>query len=262
MGLTFAAATTDKVDVGSGATLDNLSPGTIITWCYPTDVGTYNRRIAVKQGTQPLAFLVADTAAGDLVLFYSRATTVLKVRTGTGVITVDNWQCLAATWDAAGVAADQKLYRGTLTTSLAELTYAEQGVGAGAHDDAAAVLVLGNRAGLSTPFIGRLAWVGIWNRALPLGELLDQQFHPHVTSGCVGFWHLGFAGTGTQPDWSGNGNAGTVTGATVGAHVPLGPVFGFDSMDAYLVAAAGRTTKNTDLRPLGLEAGMSRRFAA
>jgi hypothetical protein len=51
---------------------------------------------------------------------------------------------------------------------------------------------------------------------------------PRPIAGCVGFWHLGANGVGTQPDWSGNANAGTVTGATVSDHVPLGPWFGYD----------------------------------
>jgi len=38
-------------------------------------------------------------------------------------------------------------------------------------------------------------------------------------SGCTTYYELGWASTGTQPDLSGSGNKGTVTGATVAAHV-------------------------------------------
>ena len=48
---------------------------------------------------------------------------------------------------------------------------------------------------------------------------------------------------GTQPDWSGNGNSGAVTGATVADHVPLGPPFGFDpEWQGITTVAAGGVT--------------------
>jgi len=74
-----------------------------------------------------------------------------------------------------------------------------------------------------------------FDRALSLGEIRSLQFHPRVLSGCVLYSHYGFNGTGTQPDWSGKGNSGTVTGATVSNHVPLGSPFGFDDPLPYIV---------------------------
>ena len=59
------------------------------------------------------------------------------------------------------------------------------------------------------------------NRRLSLGELKTQQFAPHPVSETVLFVPLGFNGTGTQADWSGNGNNCKVTGATQSADVPI-----------------------------------------
>ena len=100
-------------------------------------------------------------------------------------------------------------------------------VGSGTYgSDAAEDACIGNKANDGTPFIGRIAVTLLWNRALTLGELIDQQYNPHATSGCVGYWWL--HGTGTQPDLSGNANTGTVTGCAVADHVPLRPPFGTD----------------------------------
>jgi hypothetical protein len=40
-------------------------------------------------------------------------------------------------------------------------------------------------------------------------------------------WFPGSNGTGTQPDYTGNANNCTVTGATQSDNVPIGPVFGY-----------------------------------
>jgi hypothetical protein len=88
--------------------------------------------------------------------------------------------------------------------------------------DATYSLEIGNltTAG-SFSYRGSLAWVGIWNTELTLAQIQALQFRRRVTSGCVGFWELGYNGTGTVPDWSGNANAGTNTSGTVTDHVPL-----------------------------------------
>ena len=39
---------------------------------------------------------------------------------------------------------------------------------------------------------------------------------------------LGYNGTGTQPDWSGNANSCTVSGATLSNHAPIGAPFAFN----------------------------------
>ena len=79
------------------------------------------------------------------------------------------------------------------------------------------------------------AW---WNRILTAGEIHAQQFHPHRTSGCLCIWLPGYNGTTNVPDWSGNANTGTITGATVSDQVPIpfrrrGPLY-----VPYTVAAA------------------------
>jgi hypothetical protein len=97
---------------------------------------------------------------------------------------------------------------------------------------------MGNSAANNAAPIARIAYEGfIDGTALALADLVArwERLTNHANSKI--FIHLGFAGTGTQPDLSGHGNSGTVTGATVGAHVPLGPMFGLDAALPYRVAA-------------------------
>ena len=85
---------------------------------------------------------------------------------------------------------------------------------------------VGNSPGFVDAFVGRIGFFGVWNRAMPLGEIVSHQWCPRKTSGCDALYHLGFNGVAAQPDWSGSGNTGTVTGATVSDHVPLSSPFG------------------------------------
>lgn len=224
MALLFDGTTT-KVDCGSNAVLDNLNVGTFLAWVYPTNVSTSARVIVIKGlgASGRRALEIRDLADGDLRVQVARATTTLEARSQSGVVTANEWQFLGTGFDANGVDADQELYRGTLGSSVAEISsYAAQSVGSGATgDNSAKNQFVGNRETDNQGFVGRIAWVGMWNRKLTLEEIRAQQFRPHVTSGNVFFMHVGFNGTGTQPDWSGNLNNGTVTAATVVDHVPL-----------------------------------------
>lgn len=237
MALSFPNAT-DRVECGSNAVLDNLTKGTYAAWIYPNGITSDSRIVQKGLAASGIRNMGIDGAsgAGKLYVYAYRPTIVLMI-SSTGLVTDTTWQFVAGTFDSTLTDNDQHLYRGTLTSAVTEAaTYSARTVGSGAlGDNSATNQSIGNRAPAGAyPFLGVIAWVGIWNRQLSLGELQAQQFRPHVTSGCVLFMHLGYAGTGTQPDWSGNGNNGTVTGATVSAHVPLRPVFGANAWTPYI----------------------------
>lgn len=227
MSLLFGAVNTDRVNCGSGTTLDNLTALTLMAWVYPTSNVSNKGIVNHFQGAADSGWeLYTADALGNIALEWAGDTYCFGQSTTTPLSSLNTWAFLAG---CATFTAKPRLYTGTLAALASEVTYdVVYTAGITRHDDAARNLMLGNKdtAATNLAFTGRIAWVGVWNRELALGEVQAQQFAPHVTSGCVGFFHLGFNGTGTQADWSGNGNNGTVTGATVAAHVPLRPPFG------------------------------------
>lgn len=237
----YFSADTDLVNLGSSASLDNLSAATVAAWVNMDTISDATEpRLYNKAGTQRFALVFNATQFG---FEYSRSTTICRAKAAFAnlpALDIAKWCFLACVMNSAGVNSDQQVFVGSLTSAVTEASaYDLQGVGSGTHDDAGADALIGHNTAAGSSIDGFVAWMGIWNRALTLGELQAQQFHPHVTAGCVGFYHLGWTGTGTQPDWSGNENVGTVTGATVGNHVPLGPAFGFDE-NWYAAAVAAQ----------------------
>jgi len=228
MALTFGGATTDRVNCGSGATLDSLNPLTVLAWVYPTTL-TALREVASKRGAaaQDWVFRVAD-ATDELTGFYSMSTGSFLYDTTDANITTNKWWLVAMSVNPANGAGDRvRVYVGDLATAARQCAVsAVVDTGSGTHDDAANNLLIGNWDGLDNAWQGRIACAAVFGAELTLAQVRSWQFHPRKMSGCVGLWHLGFNGTGTQPDLSGNFNAGTVTGASVGAHVPLRPLFG------------------------------------
>lgn len=241
MALTFGGAISDRVDHGSAASLDDLDPYTYLLWVYPTTLT--NNRGFVGKGNTTKNFKLNGTG-GNLQIVVARATTSTSYITNdTPLSTLNKWYCIATSFESAAAAGEVvNIYSGDLSTTVAERTYGTSTDGSGAvTTDASASLIVGNNAS-GTAFQGRIAVCLIWNRKLTLGEIKDQQFHPHKTSGCVLYSICGYNGTGTQADLSGSGNNGTVTGATQSDHVPLGPLFGFDlGYQGNFTAAAAAT---------------------
>jgi hypothetical protein len=147
------------------------------------------------------------------------------------------WNFGAATWDNGGVAGDQQLWYGDLSTPVAEVSsYGQQSVGGPGHDVSANSALVGMNS--TTPdgeFDGKVAFVAAWDTVLTVGQMRAQQFSllPLWRSNLKLFTHCGFNGVGTQIDWSGNGYTGSVTGATWSNHVPL-PL---PSLQSYLETA-------------------------
>lgn len=223
------------VNCGSAASLDNPTALTCLAWFYNTNGDTQdNCFILTKFKTSPDSYYTfvlgrqGQASGRRMAMEMARATTGLRAESTQNQWSNNTWHFGAWVMDSAGANADQKLYIGSLTAIAAEVSgYQTQRVGAGTlRDESTASLYIGNWDG-STPWwqpAGILAFVGLWRRALTLGEIQAQQFRPRPTADCVLFMHLSNAST--VPDLSGNANNGTVSGASVVDHVPLGPWFG------------------------------------
>ena len=236
MALNFANTTADRVDMGSSSTLDNLQASTICAWVYRTTTrvsGQIYAKGSFANQTRNPAFGLRGNDGSTLSLLVDRATTDLNLtgnNASSATLPLNTWAFAVAAYDTS---TNPQMFMGTLTAEVSEVSYATQTLGSGTIGDNTAELgCVGNASLAGTQdksFPGIIGFISIYNRRLTLGEIQQQQFSPYVTSGCIYFSHLGFNGTGNQVDWSGNKNTGTVTSATYSSHVPLKPVWGFQT---------------------------------
>ncbi len=243
MSLLFSNGSTNHVNFGNDATLNDLTAFTWFTWLYHT-ASTNGRLIMAKK---PGIKIIRHGGSGSYRLSarVNRATTNTEVDTVNNTYSLNVWQFLAFKYDESGGsrATTINILTGDLSTPATEIgyVYTEQGAGSTVVD-AADPLVVGNiSTSGSAGFPGRIAIVGVIPSYLTDNQIVTLQWTTKnaLGYGAVLYSHLGFNGTGTQPDWSGNGNSGTVTGATVADHVPLSPSFGFDEYMSYIIAAGG-----------------------
>ncbi|MCP4231511.1 MAG: LamG domain-containing protein, partial [bacterium] len=264
MALDFDSASNEKVDVGSGASLDNLANRTALAWVFPTSAPSGSNPIIYSKAMNNWSayqYFDMRESAGAFRISQGAATSGGEAFCRcTDTIALDTWSFVAGVLSDSGTATDHKVYIGGLATLASEAaSYVERIAWSGsANDDSSQAGSIGNYhfyPGSWARFPGRIAVVGVWNRILSLSEIRAQQFRPHATSGCVGLWFLGFNGTGTQADFSGNGNNGTVTGASVAAHVPLANPFSHSSyfspasLAPILVVPSALTLQLADVDP-------------
>ncbi len=236
MALAFTFDDGKIVNFGSAAALDNLTDFSYIVWFRRTGA-LAQPKVMMEKGTfggsSRKGLLITNNDVLKVVV--DRADTNAEA-TSTTDLTLNKWFFVAFTYESSD---GPRIFIGDLAT-LAVEDDGTPTVGVGAEGDNSAdnLEVGASSEGGTRAVPADIAIVAVFNKKLSLGEIHRQQFRPHVTPDSLIFSHLGFNGTGTQPDWSGNGNSGAVTGATVADHVPLGQPFGFDVGMPYEVAAA------------------------
>ena len=205
MSLVFGAATSDRVNCGSGASLDNLTAFTWLVWVYVTTI-TSGRTIMNKAGTG-VKNVRLISGGGDplntLDVLVSRATASASTVGSADDVVPNTWQCFGVTYDETdGV----RIFKGSLTSALVEVTYSYRDVGSGATTaDDTGSLILGNNGAFTLALQGRLAVVSVIPNRLTLAQLRAWQFRPRSSvdstiNASRLFMHLGLVGTGTQPD--------------------------------------------------------------
>lgn len=238
MSLVFGAGNTNRVVAVGSATLDDIGAFTQLCWCYPTTLNS--TRTLICKGSTGFKEIRLSGTTGNLQLTVQRATTSTSfITNSTPLSGLNAWYLVAATFDSAASPVGH-IYTGTLSAEAVEAAYGTQtGGSGGVTTDATLDLNIGNAVGANLAFNGRIAVAAYIAGALTLGQIIDWQFRPRVIAGTRGFWIPGYNGATNVPDLSGNGNTGTITGATVADHVPLPAPFGRDDGWApYVVAGA------------------------
>lgn len=234
MALTFGAVSSNRVDIGTGASVTGLNPFTICVWVFCT-TRTTGRAIWTSRGSAAnngIGILRLSGTTGNLEIRLARVSTATSYITNDIPLPLNQWCFIAADINTA-TTPSAHLYTGTLTTPPVQSTYstAVNGAGAVTADTGTQGSTWGNQTttgSFSLSFQGRIAKGQIYNRVLSIGEVTQIWMGSRPLAGCVNYIEFGHNSTGTQPDWSGSGNAGTVTGATLTPdHVPLPSVFGY-----------------------------------
>jgi hypothetical protein len=153
----------------------------------------------------------------------ARATTAATCTSANNVAETNVWQFIAVTYDEANGC---QIFKGKQDAAVAEVSYSPAPtVGSGATTTDGTTFWIGNQqAGSPTnSFQGQIETVAYYPARLTLAELQDLKENPMAaidSVNAVGFYRIGYKGTGTQTDLSGNGNSCTTNGTAVSS---LGP---------------------------------------
>lgn len=208
----------DGVDdiISFGTTGDKLltenSPVTCAAWILPDNTGEGGSGVIFIRGVSivspGLIFRSINT-----IRFRVQGTTDLIRASSDSEITMGIWQHVAFTWDGSTTAANVHIYVNGVETGYQTTTN-----GATPTNNSTENFRVGNLLAAHS-FDGLMSYVHGYNRVLSIGEISQIMFYPgSITNGLLGFWPLW--GSSPEPDYSGNKNDGTVTGAIFSANSP------------------------------------------
>jgi hypothetical protein len=219
MPLSFGTAISDRVNCGSGSSVDLLDPFTVMVWARATTAATgfaaFVQKGGAASGSRRIS-LVKSGASANVQVGADRATTDLSYISNSTPLVSNVPTFIAYTFNSANAANELvNIYTGNLFTPASEVTYGTRNDGTGAfQSDAAQDLYVGNLLAHDSALVGLIWWVQIVAKDLSLTEIRAQQFRPCVLPEIsrLAMW-LGSNGRGGEIDLSGNNNHGTVTGA-------------------------------------------------
>ena len=242
MSLDFSVGSTDKVTLTSAASLDDIFTGTIMMWLLPTDITTDDDMVLLDKGGNDTWALYGNFDF-NLNFEIGRATTscaMLIPFSNFAVFGQDKWLFLGVSFDSSGADADQITVMGdTFTPAAVPLSYNTQQVGTGTEDtNESDIMIIGNRSNNSRNPLANIGYLHILDTNLSIDEMISRQFRDPSHPNSVFKGLLGFDGTNSVPDWSGNGNDSvSITGTSLGDFYPWAlrlppPFYGFQEAAA------------------------------
>jgi len=214
--------TTGVINHGSAAIVDNVLPVTFTFWCY---FNSFNaaRYLLQKNANEPYIRAGGFPTANKISLFWSNGGVNDLSYLTANTLTVNTWHHIAVTVRTGLLTP--RVYFGQQGVVPRLTTGATLGGGKGfGFNNAAANLIVGSSsdAGAASPD-WNVAHFSMWNKVLTLNQIIAQWHRPHRhdDGSCVVMSDYGFNGTGTQADFSGNGNNASVTDMIQADHVPI-----------------------------------------
>jgi hypothetical protein len=165
-------ATNSYVLLTNSSNLYNLPQFSIVAWIRPTSVtADGNAHCIVDRGNAPpdsgWAFQISQGNDGDLELFIGYTSDFLQQYSVGGVLAVNTWARVVATWDGTAVASHVHFY-----VDSAEVTYGNSTNPTGARaDDSQNGAGIGCLDGSGGSLGGEMYDLRIYDRALSAGEI-------------------------------------------------------------------------------------------
>ncbi len=227
-----------QTNLANGASTNNVNHGamggvdwttfTVGGWWLPTTVTVADRNMWSKgvNGGARLNCRQSSATLGSIRVGWARATTGLAYVTSGGYILANHPVCVFVTGDQNGAANELvNIYTSDGTGPLTEVGYASRNDGSGAFSSIAAQPFRMNASEVPDAAFSGMAfctWV-FENRILTLDQMNDLMLNYETgrTMQPDLMCRYGANGTGRVIDESGNGNHGTITGATpTNAYLP------------------------------------------
>lgn len=211
---------TNVVTVAPAAEINNLAARTLMFWGRPVSTGGGGFGTAWSRTSASYGEFSDDI---DVYIQFIDAATDASSTSTVATFALNQWAHVAITYDNAG---DRKIYQ--FTNGVAVASYTAQTAASGAlANDSATNLLIGKYIGSNSfTWDGYLYDFRLYNSVLSAANILAIKNGGHTfdPASANNVCHLTFASDqGTpEPDASGNGNDGVITGTTFSSSSPFG----------------------------------------
>lgn len=216
----------DIITVSSpNSSLDNIfdGGGTLLIWTNPTSAGDANQGYVIDRNGK-WRFQNENILSGDLnfTFVYLFSGTNGLWRSNDRPYSTNQWNPIIIRYNSDSITNDPDFFINGIKKEYTAVT-APTGT---RTSDAGNDVNIGSNSALSRSFDGMIAEFAIWDIELTDVECfaLNDGISPNRIrpSAMVGYWPL-YGNSSPEPDLSGNGNNGTVTGTTKADHTPVQP---------------------------------------
>ncbi|NOJ28236.1 MAG: hypothetical protein DA330_09530 [Nitrososphaera sp.] len=212
MARSFTQSSTDRIDCGASL---NAATGTLAIWMYNTGQ-TSNFRLIAGNRTGSTGYVLRLDSDETPDFFIYMNGTIRRLNASATAIPINSWSVIVFEWQDGASAA--------IESYINDMTTADDSTSGnfGSYDNSAINFQVGDvgAGGFCAGMYAARACV--WN--IKLTETDRKMFKAgHIPRRENLLIHQEIIGVSTEPDWSGQGHNGTVTGTgTVTVHAPVG----------------------------------------
>lgn len=207
----FSSSSTNRIVVSSSSAITNVFNvgGTLACWALTGGLVNADRFMQKGTGTlQDPGWRFTITTGNVLSLGVRWSGNARWDSVGT--LSNNTWNFVSVTYNSTSTANDPSFYINGILQTTVEVIAPSGSV----TSDFGVNLTIGNDSTFSRGWNGNLCYVQMWRRTLSVAEINEAMIRPgSIRTNLVGYWPC-LGSDSPERDLSGNGNSGTVTGAT------------------------------------------------